>query len=178
MALQVICHSAFHLFNPLHTAAAAAPSTAGVAGMWMAAANWGWHWCRQAALEFYCSCVPHWHWCREVLWKWANSAAVGWPLWLLRNSALHFYAGCVVPAKIIFKESGIILRDVWKEQLHSLWLCFFSCLVWLVSKYWSMFTNTSPLLSYRKLLQGKKILELVRLYFHSVLVTSTLLATM
>lgn len=29
---------------------------------------------------------------------------------LLRNSALHFYAAYVVPAKIIFKESGIILR--------------------------------------------------------------------
>lgn len=169
MALQVICNPAFHLFNPFHAAAlspaAVVPGTAGVAGMWMAAGTWRWHWCRWAALEFLMLTVPQWHWCGDAERHHGNGQTAA--LWLLfwETVKLHFYAGYVVPAKIIFEESGIILRDFWKDQLHSLWLCFFSCLVWLVSKYWSMFTNTSPLLSYRKLLQGKKILELVRLYF-------------
>lgn len=54
--------------------------------------------------------VPHWHCCGEALWKWANCCSgVATVTSLLRNSAL--YTACVVPAKIIFKVSSIIVRD-------------------------------------------------------------------
>lgn len=58
VALQVIFNSAFHLFNPLHTAAqspaAVVPSTA---GMWMGPGTEG----GIGARGVINACVPRWH---------------------------------------------------------------------------------------------------------------------